>query len=92
MVLFSEHGSSLVHHYRVLGWSAAHASLRGFSTADLSIVGVRRCPSSASTFQLKAGFLKNGMITFLMFGMEVPLEDTHVLYEYGFVCIVLRSF
>ena len=29
VVLFSEHGSLLVHHYRVVGRSAAHASLRG---------------------------------------------------------------
>ena len=41
VVLFSEHGSSLVHHYRVFGRSAAHASLRGTFMTKLRVSTVR---------------------------------------------------
>ena len=35
VLLFSESGSSLVHHYRVFGCNAAHAFLRGKFMAEL---------------------------------------------------------
>ena len=39
--LFSENGSSLVHHYRVFGRSAPHTSLRGTFMAKLRVFTVR---------------------------------------------------
>ena len=41
VMLFSESGSSLVHHYRVFGRSAAHASLHGMYMAKLRSFTVR---------------------------------------------------
>ena len=41
VLLFSENGLSLVHHYRVFGRSAAHASLRGKYMAKLRSFAIR---------------------------------------------------
>ena len=41
VVLFSENGLSLIHHYRVFGRSAAHASLRGTFMTKLRVFTVR---------------------------------------------------
>ena len=41
--LFSEHGAQLVHHYRVSGDCAAHASLRGSYMVDLLYFTNRAC-------------------------------------------------
>ena len=41
--LFSEQGVQLVHHYRVFGDCAAHASLRGSFVVDLLYFNNRAC-------------------------------------------------
>ena len=43
VVIFSEHGAHLVHHYRVFGDCVAHASLRGSSMIDLLYFNNRAC-------------------------------------------------
>ena len=70
VMLFSDHGSPLVHHYRVLGRIAAHASLRGTFMTKLWVFTVR----AAAEAKWEAGRAPNNM---------TPSESPPVIREYS---------
>ena len=93
VVLFSEHGSSLVHHYRVFGRSAAHTFLRGTFMTKLRVFTIR----ADAEAKWKAGRSPN-KTTQLLLSSDSPAPLSHSIRPRGLdddspackaVCLVL---